>query len=220
MRWEAGEASAPEEMTREAARALLGVDEGASFEAILARKKALAGDAREAEIEAAYDTLLMASLMRRQGGEVAGDVRFADVPPSKPPAQVARELLDKIPGGGVGVEVAGAGSDTSNAKNAVFLGMAIFALLPAAAAPGAPLAGPPALQLGVAGLASVYFLREVKRLNLRRGALLTLGGLVAGVALGGVLGLPFGGIEGENVQNAVLGEAGLGGMWLACTFLV
>ena len=92
----------------------------------------------------------MASLMRRQGGEVAGDVRFADVPPSKPPAQVARELLDKIPGGGVGVEVAGAGSDTSNAKNAVFLGMAIFALLPAAAAPGAPLAGPPAPQLGVA----------------------------------------------------------------------
>ncbi len=120
----------------------------------------------------------------------------------------------------MGVEVTGAGSDASNMKNAIFLGTAIFALLPAAAAPGAPLAGPPALQLGVAGLGSVYFLREVKRLGLRRGALLTLGGLVAGLAIGGVLGLPFSSQEVENVQNALLGEAGLAGMWLACTFLV
>ena len=212
-------------MTREAARAVLGVDEGASFEAILARKKSMAADAgtggarSSSEIEAAYDTLLMASLQRRQGGDVAGDVRFADVKPRKPVVQVAREILDKIPGG-VGVEVSGGGSDTSRLKNALFLGAAGLALLPAAAAPGAPLAGPPTLQLGIAGLASVYFLRDAKRLGLRRGALLTLGGLVVGIAAGGLLSLPFLSMEGENMQMAMLGETGISGMWLACTFLV
>ena len=95
-----------------------------------------------------------------------------------------------------------------------------MALLPAAAAPGAPLAGPPTLQLGIAGLASVYFLRDAKRLGLRRGALLTLGGLVVGIAVGGLLSLPFLSMEGENLQMAMLGETGISGMWLACTFLV
>merc|ERR1719359_1095604 len=103
-------------MTREAARALLGVDEGESFEAILAKKKSLTADTGaggpscEADIEAAYDTLLMASLQRRQGGEVEGDVRFADVTPRKPVAQVARELLNRIPGGDIEVEVVGSGT--------------------------------------------------------------------------------------------------------------
>lgn len=213
-------------MTREAARAVLGVGEGASFEAILARKRSLAAGAgtgeapSSSEIEAAYDTLLMASLQRRQGGDVEGDVRFADVKPRKPVMQVAREILDKIPGGGVGVEFSGGDSDTSRLKDALFLGAAGLALLPAAAAPGAPLAGPPTLQLGLAGLASVYFLRDTKRLGLRRGALLTLGGLVVGITAGGLLSLPFLSMEGENMQMAMLGETGIAGMWLACTFLV
>ena len=43
---------------------------------------------RVSQIETAYDVLLMASMKRRLGGDVANSVRFADVAKAKPKAQV------------------------------------------------------------------------------------------------------------------------------------
>uniref|UniRef100_A0A2P2IUK6 Uncharacterized protein MANES_11G097500 n=1 Tax=Rhizophora mucronata TaxID=61149 RepID=A0A2P2IUK6_RHIMU len=79
--------SAPFEMSVESALKLLGVSDGASFDDILRAKNATLatckGDQEAiAQVEAAYDMLLMRSLTRRRAGKVANSgIRYADVKP-------------------------------------------------------------------------------------------------------------------------------------------
>uniref|UniRef100_A0A804RDB2 Protein CHAPERONE-LIKE PROTEIN OF POR1, chloroplastic n=1 Tax=Zea mays TaxID=4577 RepID=A0A804RDB2_MAIZE len=80
---------APFEMTVEDALKLLGVAEGASFDEILRAKNAVLASCKDdqdavAQVEAAYDMLLMQSLSQRRAGKVANNrIRFADVKPVK-----------------------------------------------------------------------------------------------------------------------------------------
>ncbi|EMS61158.1 hypothetical protein TRIUR3_10523 [Triticum urartu] len=76
-------------MTVEGALKLLGVAEGASFDEILRAKKAVVASCKDdpdavAQVEVAYDMLLMQSLSRRRAGKVVdSSVRYADVKPVK-----------------------------------------------------------------------------------------------------------------------------------------
>ncbi|KAL6660246.1 hypothetical protein ACP70R_002368 [Stipagrostis hirtigluma subsp. patula] len=78
---------APFEMTVESALKLLGVSEGASFDEILRAKNAVLASCRDdqdavAQVEAAYDMLLMQSLSQRRAGKVVDNsIRYADVKP-------------------------------------------------------------------------------------------------------------------------------------------
>nr|CAB3503269.1 unnamed protein product [Digitaria exilis] len=80
---------APFEMTVEGALKLLGVAEGASFDEILRAKNAVLASCKDdqhavAQVEAAYDMLLMQSLSQRRAGKVADNsIRYADVKPVK-----------------------------------------------------------------------------------------------------------------------------------------
>jgi len=106
----AGMDDAPMGMDMETALGILGVSESATFDQIVSAKNVAlqsAGDDDQVkvQIEQAYDLMLMKSLSQRKSGEVVdSSVRFADVRKSKPVGQQVTALLDKIPGGGLGVE--------------------------------------------------------------------------------------------------------------------
>lgn len=80
---------APFEMTLEGALKLLGVAEGASFDDIMRAKNAVLASCKDdqdavAQVEAAYDMLLMQSLSQRRAGKVVDNsIRYADVKPVK-----------------------------------------------------------------------------------------------------------------------------------------
>ncbi|KAH1122696.1 hypothetical protein J1N35_005856 [Gossypium stocksii] len=82
--------SAPFEMSVENALNLLGVSESASFDDILRAKNSIVASIKDnqdaiAQVEAAYDMLLMRSLTQRRAGKVVDrSIRFADVKPVNP----------------------------------------------------------------------------------------------------------------------------------------
>lgn len=84
--------SAPFGMSVENALKLLGVSEGASFDDILRAKNSILASCKDdpqtvAQVEAAYDMLLMQSLTQRRAGKVVNNsVRFADVKPVNSPS--------------------------------------------------------------------------------------------------------------------------------------
>ncbi|XP_043811498.1 uncharacterized protein LOC110612511 isoform X2 [Manihot esculenta] len=83
--------SAPFEMSVENALKLLGVSENASFDDILRARKAILATCKDdqdtiAQVEAAYDMLLMRSLTQRRSGKVTNSaIRYADVKPLNGP---------------------------------------------------------------------------------------------------------------------------------------
>ncbi|XP_057966431.1 uncharacterized protein LOC131156620 isoform X2 [Malania oleifera] len=86
----ADDSSAPFEMSVENALKLLGVSEGASFDDILSAKNSILANCKDdqeavAQVEAAYDMLLMQSLTQRRAGKVVNSgIRYADVKPINP----------------------------------------------------------------------------------------------------------------------------------------
>ncbi|RWW68551.1 hypothetical protein BHE74_00023931 [Ensete ventricosum] len=83
----ADDSSAPYEMTVESALKLLGLSESASFDDILRAKNAVLASCKDdveaaAQVEAAYDMLLMQRLSQRRAGKVANSgIKYADVKP-------------------------------------------------------------------------------------------------------------------------------------------
>ncbi|MTV28704.1 hypothetical protein FTX61_25495, partial [Nitriliruptoraceae bacterium ZYF776] len=75
------------EMSVETALKLLGVSDGASFDEILRAKNSVLASCKDdqesiAQVEAAYDMLLMQSLSQRRAGKVVNsNIRYADVKP-------------------------------------------------------------------------------------------------------------------------------------------
>ncbi len=240
-----GDETAAAPMNPARAREVLGVADGAGGEELLrarAKKKKLAeeGESLDAkELDAAYDTLLMASLRNRQEGRgVPKGVRYADV---KPVSQVANELLQKLPGN-VQVSVGGGGSmgsrgrasdadltfservgQAATAQNITFSLLSLWVLLQSLSTPMNFTQDSPGTQIAAALIASLYFQRQEKGLKLGRSVAFTMGGLLVGVVLGSVLEAllrvdiaPFLGIHSPGM---VVGEFGILGVWFAIAFL-
>ncbi|KAJ7967131.1 Protein CHAPERONE-LIKE PROTEIN OF POR1, chloroplastic [Quillaja saponaria] len=184
--------SVPFEMSVENALKLLGVSDGASFDDILRAKNSILATCKDdqeaiAQVEAAYDMLLMRSLTQRRSGKVVNSsIRYADVKSVNSPglgsmpqwlqATVKNSPLsiEAPPIGDVGVQagVYGVlmaltyvnGSSTSSATS-----------YSGADVPGLILAG----SFG----ASLYFMTK-KNIKLGKATVITIGGLVAGAVVG------------------------------------
>ncbi|VAI10477.1 unnamed protein product [Triticum turgidum subsp. durum] len=151
---------APFEMTVEGALKLLGVAEGASFDEILRAKKAVVASCKDdpdavAQVEVAYDMLLMQSLSRRRAGKVVdSSVRYADVKPVKTAGtapQWMQSAMKNVP-----LTLEAPASSSLGIQSSIY-----------------------ATGFG----ASLYFLSK-KNMNLGKAALITVGGLAVGATVG------------------------------------
>ncbi|NEQ47118.1 MAG: hypothetical protein F6K00_27690 [Leptolyngbya sp. SIOISBB] len=196
----------------------LGLDENASFEEIQEAKERLVteceDDRKQKEaIESAYDAILMERLRLRQEGKikVPDRIRFAEEVPEKPPAQSMASDISRP----AWME---SFLDTPD-RNDVLVPAGIFGSLAIVS-----LAGPSlALALGV-GVA-IYFLNR-KEYRFWRALLLTIVGLVVGLALGILIGEAFGpqaaamsGASADLVTQRVAAMVTMVILWLVTSFL-
>ncbi|URE38357.1 hypothetical protein MUK42_32640 [Musa troglodytarum] len=179
-------------MTVERALKLLGVSEGASFDDILRAKNAVLASCKDdmeaaSQVEAAYDMLLMQRLSQRRAGKVAnGNIRYADIRPIRSPGTGAwpewlQKTVKNIP-----VSVESPSTNSLGIQAGVYGALMVLTFVsgssPASAGPytGADV---PGLILATSFGASLYFLSK-KRINLGKAAVITIGGLVVGAAIG------------------------------------
>lgn len=183
---------APFEMTVEGALKLLGVAEGASFDEILRAKNAVLASCKDdqdavAQVEAAYDMLLMQSLSQRRAGKVANNsIRYADVKPVKSAGSgtVPKWMQATIKNAPVTFETPS--SNSLGIQSCVYGALMVFTYasgsstsLPSAyTSPDVP-----GFILATGFGASLYFLAK-KNMNLGKAALITVGGLAAGATVG------------------------------------
>lgn len=214
-------------MSSQEAYDLLGVKEGANFEQIMSAKNKLVSKAgndqsRKTQLEVAYDTLLMQAMQKRIKGEVAGSsVRFADVPKRRAAGQVAKQAIQKLPGGLI---VSQLSRDDSLKQGGAFVALAGWALVQGLNdPPGVAQADVPGLQLALAVIISLYVLRDKKSLGLARAGGITAAGLIAGAAIGSALQswlrvdiVPIGGFSSPGF---FVSEFALAALWAAAAFL-
>lgn len=218
-----GKDAPSETMSPEEALQLLEVSADASFDAIVAAKDAkLAEGVPGSKVDAAYDALLVQSMRKRLSGEVDTRIRFADVPKYKPPPKKESPLANiNLPGG---LAVENMPQDKSLTLAASFGVFASWALIQGVTdSPSAALTDVAGLQLGLSFAASIYFLREYKRLSIGRAVAITGGGLVLGALLGGLVQgwlrvdiVPLGSFGSPGV---LVSEFSILSIWAACTFL-
>ncbi|KAI3434875.1 hypothetical protein D9Q98_002929 [Chlorella vulgaris] len=234
------EAGLPPAITLTEAYALLGLREGSAYEEVLAAKNALlarSGDdsEKQLQVEAAYDLIFANQLRARLTGSlpVASNVRFADVqqrrraPAAATPAgpvQKAQQMLQGIGGGG-GVAVRAPAQQTATTASAVFGVLAAWTLAQGLLEPSPEAAAidVPSLQLALATAASVYLLRQEKRVGLGRAVALSLAGLVAGTLVGAAVQswlrvdiIPLGSLASPGI---LVGEFSLAGLAAVVLFL-
>ncbi|KAJ8512023.1 hypothetical protein OPV22_002457 [Ensete ventricosum] len=188
----ADDSSAPYEMTVESALKLLGVSEGASFDDILRAKNAVLASCKDdmeaaAQVEAAYDMLLMQRLSRRRAGKVAnGNIRYADIKPIRSTGTGAlpewlQKTVKNIP-----VSVESPSTNSLGIQAGVYGALTVLTFVsgssPASAGPytGADV---PGLILATSFGASLYFLSK-KKISLGKAVVITIGGLVVGAVIG------------------------------------
>ncbi|KAL7237057.1 hypothetical protein ACSBR1_020186 [Camellia fascicularis] len=187
--------SAGFEMSVENALKVLGVSEGASFDDILRAKNSILaackGDQEAiAQVEAAYEMLLMQSLSQRRAGKVvSSSIRYADVKPVNAPgmgsmpqwlqATVKNPLISiETPSSGdLGIQVGVYGALMALSY---VNGASTFSTAPYASA------DVPGLILATSFGASLYFMTR-KNVKLGKATVITTGGLVTGAVVGSVV---------------------------------
>jgi hypothetical protein len=227
---------APESYTMDYQGALkfLGLNEGASSEDMVRAKNQMISRYQEEEeklkkVEAAYDVVLMRSLMKRSQGEVSDNkVKYADV--LSPGAAVKQKLppwardmtnnmTNKLPPRPAFEAPEGETITQGGIAFAVLSALILFQ--GCSQAPGVD--DPPGLQLSIAMLGAVWLLRERKNLKLSRSIFLATLGLASGAAIGGLVAgwlrvdiVPLGALSSPS---AVVSEFGLAGIIAAAAFL-
>ncbi|XP_058090867.1 protein CHAPERONE-LIKE PROTEIN OF POR1, chloroplastic-like [Magnolia sinica] len=187
--------SAPFEMSVENAMKVLGVAEGASFDDILRAKNSILASCKDdqdavAQVEAAYDMLLMQSLTQRRAGKVMNsNIRYADVKPirSSGTSSMPQWVQSTVKNAPVSIEAPSPGTLGINAG--VYGAMMVFTFISEASTSSVgPYAGAdvPGLILATGFGASLYFLTK-KNIKLGKAALLTIGSLIVGAAVGSVV---------------------------------
>lgn len=183
-------------MSVENALKLLGVSEGASFDEILRAKKAIIDNCRDdqdtiAQVEAAYDMLLMQSLTQRRAGKVvSSSIRYADVKP------ISSGLNNSLPQWlqtrvkSVPFSIGTPSNRDFGIQAGIFGTLMLFTYASETftsavgnAYTGADASG---IILATSFGASLYFSTK-KRNSLGKATLLTFGGLVVGAAIGSVI---------------------------------
>ena len=176
------------------------------------------------QVEAAYDVVLMRSLMKRSQGEVSDNkVKYADV--LSPGAAVkqklppwARDMTNRLPPRPA-VEAPEGEILTQGG-----IALAVLSVLNLAQGCTQPpgVDDPPGLQLSIAMLGAVWLLRN-KNLTLTRAISLAVLGLASGAAIGGLVQgwlrvdiVPLGALSSPS---AVVSEFGLLGIFAAAAFL-
>ncbi|KAK4284872.1 hypothetical protein QN277_001649 [Acacia crassicarpa] len=174
---------APLEMSVENALKLLGVSEGASFDDILRAKKSILATCKDdkevvAQVEAAYDMLLMQSLTQRRAGKVADSkIRYADIKPVKPSGlgSMPKWFQRTIKNSPVSIETPS--TSALGIQAGVYGALMGLTYINDAAADVAGL-----ILAGSFG-ASLYFMTK-KNVKLGKATVITMGGLVTGAAVG------------------------------------
>ncbi|KAH7690040.1 Protein CHAPERONE-LIKE PROTEIN OF POR1-like protein [Dioscorea alata] len=191
----ADDSSAPYEMSLENALKLLGVQEGASFDDILRAKNAIAAACKDdpeavAQVEAAYDMLLMQSLSQRRAGKVVNkNIRYADVKSARNTgfSSLPPWLQNTVKNAPVSVE---APSPSSLGLQAgVYGALMVFTFVSGASTSSTGIyTGPdvPGIILATGFGVSLYFLTK-KNISLGKAALITVGGLVIGAVVGSAM---------------------------------
>lgn len=176
----------------ESALKLLGVTEGASFDDILRAKNSIVKACKDdqeaiAQVEAAYDMLLMQSLTQRRAGKVVNSgIRYADVKPVNASGlgSMPQWLQTTVKSSPVSVETPSAGNLGIQAGVYGAL-MGLTYINGASTSSVGPYAGAdvPGLILATSFGASLYFMTK-KNVKLGKATVITLGGLVAGAVVG------------------------------------
>lgn len=199
----------------------LGVPEGASFDTVMLAKKRAEENAPDQasleRIEAAYDTLLLASLNRRASGEVADQsVKYADVPSPQPLKRLRRFVPAPV-----------RSFLQTPTRQAVARRAAVYSLI--ASGPvllrtqgtvGSETAG---LSVATGIAATVYFLRYEERAAPPRVTAYSLSALTLGLGFGAALQallrvdiVPFYGIDDPALLES---ETAIGALLAAALFL-
>ncbi|KAK3006547.1 hypothetical protein RJ639_017702 [Escallonia herrerae] len=190
--------SAPFEMSVENALKLLGVSDGASFEDILGAKNSIVAGCKDdqdmiAQVEAAYDMLLMQSLSQRRSGKVVNSsIRYADVKTVSAPTMgsMPQWLQGTIKSSPISVEAPSTG-DLGIQAGVYGALMVLTYVNGSSTSSGGSYGGAdvPGLILATSFGASLYFMTKkkvklVKFLSTGKATVITIGGLVAGAVVG------------------------------------
>ncbi|KAF5196777.1 chaperone [Thalictrum thalictroides] len=184
--------SVPSEMSVENALKLLGVSQGASFDEILRAKNSTIDSCRDdqqaiAQVEAAYDMLLMQSLTQRRAGKVvSSNIRYADVKSVNSPGMgsMPQWLQTTVKNAPISIEAPPANNLGIQAGVYGAL-IALTYVNGASISSTAPYAGAdvPGLILATSFGASLYFMTK-KNIKLGKSTVITIGGLVVGAVVG------------------------------------
>jgi hypothetical protein len=180
-------------MSVENAHKLLGVSEGASFDDILRAKKTIVANCKDdldaiAQVEAAYDMLLMQSLSQRRSGKVVNSsIRYADVKPVSSSTMeidsMPQWLQTTVKSPPISVETPAATDLTIQAG--VYGALMVLTYVNGASTSVGSYGGAdvPGLILATSFGASLYFMTK-KNVKLGKATIITVGGLVAGAVVG------------------------------------
>lgn len=220
----------PPEMSMENALRILGVAEGAAFEEILRAKNSLLGrHSRDSDftsqVEAAYEVLLMKSLMQRRLGKVAdSSIRYADVKMARTNGglgglQWLSEALNRAP---VTADIPT--TTAIGTQTAVYAGLAVWTLASEVSSHPSfhAKSDVPGLILAVGVGASIHFLTK-RNVKLGKAIVLTFAGLVVGSVFGGAvesfLRVDLVPVLGIGSPAAVVSEFILISLWLTSLYL-
>ncbi|KAJ6825276.1 protein CHAPERONE-LIKE PROTEIN OF POR1, chloroplastic [Iris pallida] len=206
--------SLPFEMSLESALKLLGVSRGASFdEVVRAKNRIIAscdGDQQAiAQVEAAYDMLLMQSFTQRMAGKVVNSsIRYADVKPVKTSGTGALPQWVQSAAKSPPVSVEAPSIQELGIKAGVYGALAVFTYASGASTSSTGTysgADVPGIILATSFGASLYFLTK-KGTGVGKATLITVGGLVVAAVVGSAVeqwlqvdGVPFFGIHSPAV---------------------
>lgn len=185
--------SAPYEMSVENALKVLGVSEGASFDDILRAKNSIVASCKDdeqiiAQVEAAYDMLLMQSLSQRRAGKVVNSsIRYADVNPvNTTPKMGSMPKWLQTSAKNPPVSIESPSASELGVQAGVYGALMVLTYVNGASvSSNAPYSGAdvPGLMLATSFGASLYFMTK-KNVKLGKATIITIGGLVAGAMVG------------------------------------
>lgn len=176
----------------ESALKLLGVSEGASFEEILKAKNSILATCKDgdqqavAQVEAAYDMLLMQSLSQRRAGKVVdSNIRYADVRPVNSPGMgsMPQWLQSTVKNAPISIETPS--TKDLGIQAGVYGALMALSYVNGASSSASPYAAAdvPGLILATSFGSSLYFMTR-KNVKLGKAVIITVGGLVAGAVVG------------------------------------